>query len=177
MAGDNAARRYAQAVFEIAREGGTIAAWRNELADLATALGNEQFAAWLSDERIALEERSAAVGRVLDVSPLALNLAKLLVSRGRAGDAPAVAEAFNRLADAHDGIEDAMITTAVPLSAEQQERITQQLSGSLGKKIRMTAAVDPSLLGGVIVRVGDRLVDGSVKTRLRLLRKELEGAV
>ena len=80
------------------------------------------------------------------------------------------------MADEAAGIVHAQVTTAVALSDQQVSDITEQLSRSLGKTIRTEAKVDPSIIGGLVVRVGDRLVDGSVRTRLKRLREELEGA-
>ena len=104
------------------------------------------------------------------------NLAKLLVQKGRSLDAKAVSAAFGRMADEHEGIAHAQITTAVPLSPDQLNAIAAKLTTSLGKNVQATGVVDPAILGGVIVKVGDRLVDGSIKTRLKRLRRELEGA-
>ncbi len=175
MAGD-APKRYAQAVFAIAVENGTVAAWRSDLADIAQVLTASQAAPVLADGHIPLDRRLAMVERILDVQPLAINLAKLLVQRGRSLEAAAVARSFNGMADEHEGIAHALVTAAVDLSAEQVASIEQRLSQSLGKRVHATASVDPALLGGVVVRVGDKLVDGSVRTRLRLLRRELQGA-
>jgi F-type H+-transporting ATPase subunit delta len=176
MADVAAAKRYAQAAFEIARDEGTIARWRSELGDIASVLAESQVAPVLADARIALDRRLAGVERALDVSPKALNLAKLLVQKGRSLDARAVANAFNRLADDAEGIAHAQVTTAVPLSAEQLQAIATQLGSQLRKDVRATGTVDPGILGGVVVKVGDRLVDGSLRTRLKRLRRELEGA-
>jgi F-type H+-transporting ATPase subunit delta len=104
-----------------------------------------------------------------------LNLAKLLVQKGRSLDAGAVASAFTRMADENEGIAHAQVTTAVELSSDQLNAIASRLSSSLGKDVRATSVVDPGIIGGVVVKVGDRLVDGSVKSRLKRLRRELEG--
>jgi len=176
MADVAAAKRYAQAAFEIAQEENALAGWRGELGDIATVLAESQLAPMLADSRMPLERRLGAVERTLDVSPKALNLAKLLVQKGRSLDARAVANAFNRMADDAEGIAHARVTTAVPLSDEQLQVIATQLSTQLGKDVRATSEVDPAILGGVVVKVGDRLVDGSVRARLKQLRRELEGA-
>jgi F-type H+-transporting ATPase subunit delta len=171
-----AAKRYAQAAFGIALESGTIASWRADLGDIAAVLAESNAAGVFGDGRIPLGQRLAMVERALDVQPLALNLAKLLVSKGRSADARAVAEAFGRMADEQEGIVHASITAAVDLSPQQVAGIEQRLSSSLGKKVQVTSAVDPGIVGGLVVRVGDRMVDGSVRTRLKRLRRELEGA-
>jgi len=171
-----AGKRYAQAAFGIALESGTIAAWRAALDDIASVLAESSAAGVFADGRIPLEQRLAMVERSLDVPALPLNLAKLLVSKGRSGEARAVAEAFGRMADEQEGIVHASITAAVDLSPQQVEGIEQRLSSSLGKTVQVTSAVDPGMVGGLVVRVGDRMVDGSVRTRLKRLRRELEGA-
>jgi F-type H+-transporting ATPase subunit delta len=126
-----------------------------------------------ADDRRPPRDRYALVDRVLDVPPIARNLAKLLIQKSRSRGARAIANSFNALADEHAGIAKAEITTAVPISDAQRAGIETQLSRTLGKTVTATSAVDPSLIGGLIVRVGDQLIDGSVRTRLRLLRKEL----
>jgi F-type H+-transporting ATPase subunit delta len=176
MADYQAGKRYAQAAFAIAKDGGTVNQWRADLADIATVLVHSDAAALLANGRTPLEQRLALLDRMLDIQPLALNLAKLLVARNRSADAEAVAEAFNRMADEDAGIEHASVTTAVPIAPDELARIEQQLGTSLGKRVEAVSTVDPSLIGGVVVRVGDRLIVGSVRTRLKQLRRELAGA-
>jgi len=176
MADVQAGKRYAQAAFELALRTGDLARWRADLDDVASVLAESAAAPILADARVPLAQRLTMVERMLDIQPLAVNLAKLLVAKGRAADARAVANAFNRLADEHEGIAHASITTAVPLEADQLAVMETTLGAALGKRVLATATVDPGILGGVVVRVGDRLVDGSVKTRLRRLRLNLEGA-
>jgi len=176
MADVQAARRYAQAAFAIAKDANAIAQWRAELDDVATVLAESQLAPLLADARIPAERRMEMAARVLAVSPLVLNLAKLLIRKGRSQDARAVASAFNRLADEQEGIAHAQITTAVELSPEQLNAIAAKLTAAMGKNVRATSVVDPAIIGGLVVKVGDRLVDGSIRTRLKRLRRELEGA-
>jgi F-type H+-transporting ATPase subunit delta len=176
MADAQAAKRYAQAAFELASEFNAVETWRAELADVAAVLVDSQIAPFLADSGLPIERRLGMLNRVLAVSPLVMNLARLLVAKGRSLDAAAVAEAFIRMADERAGIAHATVTTAVELSAAQLQAIEAQLAASLGKQVKTTASVDPAIIGGVVVRVGDKLVDGSVRTRLRRLRKELEGA-
>lgn len=176
MADLQAAKRYAQAAFQIARDQGSIDTWRADLADVASVLTDSQAAPVLSDGRIPLDRRLSMVERALDISPLALNLAKLLVQKGRSHEARGVSESFNRMADDHAGIAHAQVTTAVELTPAQLGAIETQLSASLGKRVRAVGTVDSAIVGGVIVQVGDRLVDGSVRSQLQRLRRELEGA-
>lgn len=175
MAEVAAAKRYAQAAFDIARDNGTVATWRSELGDVASVLSDSELAPVLADGKLTVESRIAMLERVLTVSPLVMNLAKLLIQKGRSLDARWVASAFERMADDHEGLAHAQVTTAVELSDAQLDGIAAKLSTSLGKEVRATGLVDPSIVGGVVIKVGDKLVDGSVKTRLRRLRRELEG--
>jgi F-type H+-transporting ATPase subunit delta len=115
------------------------------------------------------------VDRALDVQPLAKNFAKVLVQKGRAGDARAVALAFGLMADEAEGIAHAEVVAAVDLSTGQIADIERKLSESMSKRVSVTATVDPSIMGGVIVKVGDRLVDGSIRSRLKQLKRELAG--
>ncbi len=175
MANEQAARRYAQAAMSLAIEANALASWRADLDDIAAVLAESDAAPLLANRRVPLETRLALVERVLDIQPLALNLAKLLVSKGRSLDARTVAVAFNRMADAVEGIAHAEITTAVDLAPGQAAAIEARLGESLGKKVIVRANTDPAIIGGVVVKVGDHLVDGSVRTRLKQLRRELEG--
>lgn len=176
MASDEAARRYAQAVFDIARDDGTMTQWRQELDDLAAVLVESDLAPVLADDRIPVEDRHKLVERALDVSPKAFNLARLLVSKGRSRGARFVAISFNRMADEHENRVEAELTSAVELSSQQVADIEQRLSSSLNKQVRAQVNVDPDIVGGLVIRVGDQLTDGSIRTRLRLLQRQLEGA-
>lgn len=175
MAGE-AANRYARAAFELALESGKIAPWRSALEDIAVVFSESEAQDYFSDTRVSLEDRLKGVERVLDLPPLALNLARVMVTHGRSHDARAVATAFNALADDYEGIEHAQLTTAIPLAPGQVKEIAERLGKAIGKQVLATAVVDPAIVGGIIVRVGDHLMDGSVRTRLRTLRRELEGA-
>jgi F-type H+-transporting ATPase subunit delta len=176
MADYQAGKRYARAVFDIARDTGTIPQWRAELDDIATVLADSELAPVFADGRLAAERRQAIAERVLDVSPAAMNLAKLLIAKGRSPEARAVVQAFNRMADDHEGIAYADVTTAVPLTDAQVRTIAERLGEELNLRVNVEPSVDPSIVGGMVVRVGDRIIDGSLRTRLRELRRELVSA-
>jgi F-type H+-transporting ATPase subunit delta len=176
MADPQAGKRYAQAAFDIAKRDGTVAQWRSDLDDVAQVLSESAAAPVFMDPKIPLERELSVLDRVLDIQPLAKNFARLLVQKGRAADARAVAGAFDRMADESEGIAQAEIVSAVDLSPEQLRSIETQLSQSLNKRVRATATTDPAIIGGLMVKVGDRLIDGSVRSRLRQLKRELTGA-
>ena len=113
---------------------------------------------------------------MLDVQPLALNLAKLLIAKGRSLEARYVAISFGEMVDEREGLAHARVTTAVELTPAQVTAISDRLGRALNKRVETTTVVDPSILGGLVVRVGDQMVDGSIRSRLKALRRELQGA-
>lgn len=176
MADRQVARRYAQAVFELASDEGDLAGWRAELEDVASVFVDSDVATVFADGRIPLADRYALVERALDARPAVLNLAKLLVQKGRTGEAREVAGIFGEMVDEAEGVAHARIMTAVELTPAQVGEVEQTLSRSFNKRIVGHATVDPGLLGGIVLRIGDRLIDGSVRTRLKSLRRELKEA-
>jgi F-type H+-transporting ATPase subunit delta len=129
----------------------------------------------LANNRQGRETRYRLLERVLDISPMALNFAKLLVNKGRTLEADHIAGEFRRLADLHMGISNATVTTAVELTPQESALIQQRLEASTGKSVRLATQVDPTIIGGLVVRVDDELIDGSVRSRLHQLRRHLEG--
>ena len=175
MAGrDTAARRYAEAAFEIALRDETVDAWRSELDGAADALGDERVARMLSNPAIALEQREALVERRSKaVSRPVLNLVLLMLRRRRIEQLPRVAAEFRRLDNQRKGITQASATSAAELTPAELEALTNKLEQFTGGRVELDVAVDPSLLGGLVVRVGDRLIDVSVRGRLERLRNQL----
>jgi F-type H+-transporting ATPase subunit delta len=102
-----------------------------------------------------------------------MNLIGLMLRRGRIDQLPRIAAEFRRLDDARQGITVATATSAAPLTPDEQTALMGRLEQMTGGRVRLDVQVDPSLLGGLIVRVGDRLIDGSVRGRLERLRNRL----
>jgi F-type H+-transporting ATPase subunit delta len=172
---DSAARRYAEAAFEVAERDSTVADWRSELEVAAELAGDERSLEVLANPAIPVERRSAALGSMLGdrVSRPVQNLIMLMLRRGRIDDLTRVAAEFRRLDDARQGITHATATSAAELTKDEVRALTARLEQSTGGRIALDVQVDPGLLGGVIVRVGDRLIDGSVRGRLERLRNQL----
>ncbi len=169
-----AARRYAQAVFELAQQEGTVDEWAGRLARVRELFSDPSVAAVLTNPTIATEQREglvAAAPHVLDDE--GTNLARLLIETGRVGDAPAIEEEYQRLADVSAGRVRATVTTAIELERPDRDRIEKELSARLGKDVQLTLVVDPRILGGLKLQYGDRVVDASVATRLQQLRRRL----
>jgi F-type H+-transporting ATPase subunit delta len=114
---------------------------------------------------------------VPDIREPELNLFRLLRRKGRLGLGPSIASYFTELWDEERGIERAVVRTAVPIGDAERETIAAQLSQASGRQVQLEAEVDPSLIGGAVIRVGDRLIDGSTRTRLRALRTRLEQGI
>ena len=172
---DTAARRYAEAAFEVAMRDGTLERWRADL-DLAAAIAGEKRALdVLANPAIPIERRATALDQMLGtrLSDQAKNLIRLLLRRGRIEDLPRVATEFRRLDDDRQGITHATAASATELTEEEIRQLTARLEQSTGGRIALDVEVDPSLLGGIVVRVGDRLIDGSVRGRLERLRNQL----
>jgi F-type H+-transporting ATPase subunit delta len=175
MARTGSARRYAEAAFEIGVRDGTLQAWLKDLKLLAVDLGAGDAAQLLANPAVAFEKRADVVRRATRgrISPLAVNLVLLLVRRGRAHLLADVSREFETLYERREGIVRAQVTSAAPLTDDEERALSDRLGSLAGGTLRMAVTVDPGLLGGVIVRLGDNLIDGSVRGRLERLRNRL----
>ena len=172
---DTAARRYAEAAFEVAQRDGTVETWRNELGVAAAVVGDERLGRVLANPAIALERRTELLVTAIGsrVSRPVLNLIQLQLRRGRIEELPRVAAEFVRLDNRRQGITVATATAAAELTPDEVRALTTRLEQFTGGRVELDVTVDPSLLGGLVVRVGDRLIDGSVRGRLERLRNRL----
>jgi F-type H+-transporting ATPase subunit delta len=176
MARGASPKRYAQAVFQMALESGELDGWRSDLRRIVQAVTDLQLREILASPKIRFEEKASLLTQSLEgVSPLALKLASLLVVRGHLGVAEGIADEYDRLLDAQRGIEQAEVITAVPLDEDDKERVTRKLGELRGKKVIVAAQVDPDVIGGMVARIGDQLLDGSTRGKLLALRKNLVG--
>jgi F-type H+-transporting ATPase subunit delta len=174
MAGMISTKRYAQAVMGIARQENKLEEWRRDLVRIGTVARVSEAVAFLEDSDVLLETKKALVQKVLPgLMPEALNLVYVLILRGKIKIAPFLALEYGRLVDSYNGLEHATITTAVPLDIDLREQIVGGLEDATGHKIVSETKVDPSIIGGIMVRIDGKLVDGSVRTRLAALRKSL----
>jgi len=169
------ARRYAQAIFMIAEEKGGQEQWLADLEVLAGSSRNPDFIAFIDSPKIETAKKTEVIGEAFagSISDLAVNLASLLASRNSVASLAAIADSFQELVDSQKGVERAEIVSAVELTDDQEKVITDKLTQMVGKELSVTTYVDESILGGYLAKVGDRLVDGSVKTQLEDMRREL----
>lgn len=172
--------RYAQALFDLALETGRLEAVRADLKSLKSAWIDSADLRRLSTSPVmAAEDQTrglVAVAEKAKFDATTRNFVGLLAQNGRARDLPAVIAGFETLYSAHTGVVAAEVVSAVPLSAAQTKDIQSALSKALGKSPEMTARVDPSILGGLKVKVGSKLFDASLKTKLDQMKFALRRA-
>ncbi len=170
------ARPYAEAAFKRAKETDAIAKWSDTLTFLSVVMQDKQIATIVDNPKVASEKIQSLL---LDICQGQLdgeteNFVKLLVQNKRLCLAPNVAELFEQFRAEHEGYIDVDVLTAFAFSAEEQKKFTATLENLLKKKVRANVVLDKSLIGGVIVRAGDRVIDGSVKGQLQHMHKALQ---
>ncbi len=178
MAARNVAgRRYALAMSSIARADGDFDAWLDaaEVLDALTAQSSTIEA--LQGDGMTDADFQAIVRRVLpNVAAKQLNLFRLLRRKNRMALGPSIASFFRELLDEERGIVRATVTSAVELDEARVASIREQLASQTGKTVELETGVDDELVGGLVIRVGDQLLDGSTRGRIRALRSHLERA-
>jgi F-type H+-transporting ATPase subunit delta len=168
------AKRHAQAVFQIALEEKQLDRWLGDVEKIAAVLGDADIAAVLASPRVRVDKKRDVLNRGLKgMSPMAMNLALLLVEKNRLHLARSLAVEYRRLMNTYLGMELAEVTTAIPISAQEGESIGKGLAAISGKRVTVESSVDPAILGGFVAKLGDKLIDGSARTRLQELRKTI----
>jgi F-type H+-transporting ATPase subunit delta len=168
------ARRYAEAAFEIAERDDSMGVWLAAFVSADERLTSPEVMRLLSNPSVSTTSRVAALERIVgdEVSGAPRNLLVLMVRRGRFELLPGVIREFTRLYRRREGIVEASVTSAAALDAGEVETLQERLVAMTGNRIELQQHVDPELLGGIQVRVGDRLIDGSVRGRLERLRSD-----
>jgi F-type H+-transporting ATPase subunit delta len=171
----SAPRRYAEALFQVAVKEKAVPTYRQSLQRLASALGPE-VVKLLRDPRVPMAARRKALDDASKDEPPAVRAVLfLLLQRDRVALLPRIATAYDELVDRVEGVAKARITTSVVLDDAQRGAFVQRLERSSRTKIRATFNVDPSLIGGAKVQVGDRLIDASLRNQLDDLARQLAG--
>ena len=172
MANSLSGHRYAQAIFELAEQHEQLEPWDQELRLAADVLGDEEFGLFLKHAEVPLERKITAIDEVLsEAHPLVRNLVALIVSRGGVEAMRDVQEAYTHLLDERLGRQRVEVIAAVPLDQVELDRITDLVGRMVGKEVVVSAQVDESILGGLIIQIGDQLLDGSASTALERLRQ------
>lgn len=170
------ARRYANALFKVALQANTVQRTGEDLARLRELLRqSEAFRAFLYDPRIARDRKKERIRQLLheSVMPETLRAMELIIEKRREKLFEAICDEYQKLQETHQGIVRATITSAVPLTQAEQTALVQKLEQGIGKQIIPTYEVNPDLLGGVKVRMGDYEIDGSIRGALENLRERI----
>ncbi|WP_343520803.1 F0F1 ATP synthase subunit delta [Sphingomonas sp.] len=171
--------RYATALFELARENGAIDKVESSLATVKQALADSpEFAALTSSPLLGRGDAArgvAAAARAMQLDSLTANFLGVLAQNRRLAALPGIVRDFRTLAARHRGETTAEVVSAHPLSASQVTELKAQLRQRVGRDVNVDLSVDPSLLGGLVVKIGSQMIDSSIKTRLNTLAHAMKG--
>jgi F-type H+-transporting ATPase subunit delta len=176
MRSNDAAPAYARMLFELAQLGGSVDATDVALRTVVDAVRGElQLREALTDTSVPVEAKRAVLRDIFGahVTPEALAIVTLLVERDLTEALPDVARLFGEIAEAERGIVAAEVTTAVPLDDALRASLTDKLAASLGRPVALRETVDASIVGGVVIKVAGRVLDGSVASQLDSVRRAL----
>lgn len=168
---------YAKALFEIARSEGDLERVADELFRIARLLETEhELRQALTDIAVPGEGKEKLLHDLLGdkASPHTINILKFIVGQGRSRQLVEIADELARIAEEESKREIAEVRVAVPLTGEQEARLAEALGTATGKHVTVKTVIDPSVIGGVHARVGDVIIDGSVRSKLDLLRQTLK---
>ncbi len=176
MIPEPAARRYAEAAYLIAQEEGKQDEWLSGLRSMGTLYADPEAQAFLVNARVPADRKRDLVEKALSGDDRnVVNLALLLLRRGRTALGPQIAQAYQEILDRQKGISHATVTSAVALSDSELAAVRDKLTEITGGEVVVGTQVDERIIGGLVVRIGDRLIDGSTRSRLSALKQRLAG--
>ena len=171
-------KQYAQAIFQLALENSQLDEWASDLQLVSQVLQDPDFRAFLNHADVRVEEKVKSIGVVLrDIHPLMQNLVNVLVTKGLVDVASDLEASYNALLDQHRGRQRVEVVTAVPLGDAELGRITQFVTDLTQKEVVLSAEVDESIMGGIVIQVGDQLLDGSTRSQLEALRNRMHSEI
>ena len=173
------ARNYAEVLLDLARKGGDLEGWGRMIADVADAMSRDRrLRQFLEAPRVSAETKNEVLAKAFqDRMPrMFVRYLQTLVSNRRQMLIPDIATEYQALVDEVTGRVHAQVTVAHDPSVEERESMTRELSRVLGKQVVPHVTVNPAIVGGVVVRVGDTVMDGSVRRRLAVLQHQLATA-
>jgi F-type H+-transporting ATPase subunit delta len=177
MSEGTVAERYARAIFELGVEAGQVVALSEQIRSFAETYSNSpELRAVLDNPMIEPERRSAMLADVaakIGLSGVGLNAVRLLAHRSRLASLPAIARRLASLADEKAGVVRAVVISAAPLPESFYERLMRELESATSRKVAIDRQQDPTLIAGVVTRIGDNTIDGSIKGRLAEIRRQL----
>lgn len=173
------ARRYAKALFAVGKEEGKFEQYNDALQGMAGLYGSgAELADALTNPLYPLDVREKVMEGIvasMGVDKIMANFLNLLVEKKRAGILPEIAEEFQAMVDEEKNVSHGSVVSAVELNNELQAKVQATLEKLTGKKVELTTSVDPSIIGGIIAKVGDLELDGSIKTQLAGLKDSIKG--
>jgi F-type H+-transporting ATPase subunit delta len=169
------ARPYARAAFEEARAHSRLEPWSEGLHTAAQVVQDRRVAALLGNPRVTPEELAQLVDGIAGtkLGELGMNFVRTLAANGRLGYLPEIATLFDTMKDDAQGVADVTVTSAAALDGPQQQKLTAALEKRLKRRVRLHCAIDKDLIGGAVLRAGDLVIDGSLRTRLDRIAYEL----
>ncbi|PZT95695.1 MULTISPECIES: F0F1 ATP synthase subunit delta [Sphingomonas] len=171
--------RYATALFDLARQQGQLTAVESSLKTVSSAMTESaDLSALVKSPLVGRDDAARAIAAlvpVLGLDPLTANFLGVLAQNRRLGDLPAIIRAFRDLAARSRGETNAEVVSAHPLDDSQVDALKQQLRHRVGREVAIDLKVDPTLLGGLVVKIGSQMIDSSIKTRLNTLAHAMKG--
>ena len=169
------ARPYAEAAFRLAQEGNALPAWSQMLGLVSSVIADARIAAALDNPRLSTADKESLVLSVLGnkLDTLGRNFVRILIDGDRITLLPQIAALFEDLRNSAEGVAKAVIESAFPMSEGQIAELTATLQKRFGKKIETTVEIDPALIGGARITVGDTVIDGSVQAKLQAMATQL----
>lgn len=174
MRPSSTARRYAEAAFDVARQDGDVQQWIAELRRVRDTFQDRSLTLYFKDPNVPVQEKQETLRKLFGtIRPHVMNLLQVLAIKQRTHILPAIVQEFEELEREARGILVASVTVARAIDETERARVATRLGEMTGKQVQVHVSVDPAILGGVVVRIGDKLIDGSVAGRLQRLRQEM----
>jgi len=179
MLNKSVARRYAEAFFSIAREAGKVDEYQGELGKIVQSIEEiEGLKEYFAHPLVPALDKKDIANKLFAqaVSQVTLNFILLVLDKKREIYLDLIFKEYEEMADESHGIKKAEIISAMPVPEEEVDALAKTLSSSSGKTIQLNLTIDPALLGGVKIRMGDKIIDASVAKKLEMLKKNLKTA-
>ena len=172
------ARTYARSLFQAAEDADKVDLLKTELEEFVAATeSNSELSLFLFSPSFSVEEKRAGVKRIVsDASPLFVNFLDLLIEKYRTPLLPRIAAAYEKEWAEFHKLLNVTVTSAVPLSQETSDKIRQSVEAQTGRSVELTGKVDDSVVGGIVLQVGNRVLDASIRGNLERLRREVAAA-
>jgi len=153
--------------------------WQSDLRKASSLMKDSALFSLIANPQVKVDQKSKTLSQRLgDVNPMVIKLLLLLAAKSRLALIDDIAEEYQASVDNYRGIEGtevAEVTTAIPLDDDYQLKVAERITEIIGKPVLLKPKVDPNIIGGIIIRVGDKLIDGSLRSKLAALRKDLGG--